>query len=669
MAVGAALPGIALAALWLRQQRWRPEERRRAGAEAALRDADPRPRQIVERSGTVLAANAAARVRWGSEGALAELERRVTRGDDEGHVSVGRLRVAASLPMREIVDVPLTMDAVGGPEWLRVSVGPAPAPAPAGAVLWEAEDVTARRAIDEVLRRERDDLSDFLYFLPVGAYSADIDGRIRFANQRFAEWLDWEPGELSGLLVDDLLHEGLGPEGDGTWRGVVVYRTRDGQPLPCFVAQDVFDDGGETRTRTAVLRLDDVTPRALATPGERRRPSAADAPFRRLFERAPTALAVLDQSGTLEAVNAAFSQLVRLGQGDLTDRPLADLLDGDDRDLLEALLSRMALAGEAGAVAKVDVRLAEAAERVCSLAVAALGGDGGEAEAGGGGDGGVRGFLVHVVDTTEQKNLEMQFAQAQKMQAMGQLAGGVAHDFNNLLTAMIGFCDLLLQRHGAGDPSFADIMQIKQNANRAANLVRQLLAFSRRQPLLPKLLNATDALSELSHLLRRLLGEQVTLSMIHGRELGLVRVDPGQFDQVIINLAVNARDAMTGGGTLTIRTGVVDVPVARRRGVEEVPPGRYVEIAVADTGTGIRPEHLGRIFEPFFSTKVGITGAGTGLGLSTVYGIVRQTEGFIFVESEPGEGATFTIWLPRHDPETARSQVVGAVDRGTPADL
>jgi two-component system cell cycle sensor histidine kinase/response regulator CckA len=319
----------------------------------------------------------------------------------------------------------------------------------------------------------------------------------------------------------------------------------------------------------------------------------------------------------------------------------------EDRAALAAALERV-IDGVVPA-AQLDVRLggtATAASRAqASVFLGPLspgGGDGAEIE----------GAVVHLIDTTEQKNLEVQFAQAQKMQAMGQLAGGVAHDFNNLLTAMIGFCDLLLQRHAAGDPSFADIMQIKQNANRAANLVRQLLAFSRKQPLMPRNLNVTDALTELSHLLTRLIGESIEFRLVHGRDIGLVRVDPGQFDQMIINLAVNARDAMagytmSGGGSLTISTATETFDQPTRLGAETVPPGRYVRITVADTGKGIPPENLARIFEPFFSTKKEVPGAGTGLGLSTVYGIVRQTGGFIQVDSALGRGATFTIHLPR----------------------
>lgn len=256
--------------------------------------------------------------------------------------------------------------------------------------------------------------------------------------------------------------------------------------------------------------------------------------------------------------------------------------------------------------------------------------------------------IIYLHDITEQKNLELQFSQSQKMQAVGQLAGGVAHDFNNLLTAITGFCDLLLVKHGPGDQSFSDIIQIKQNANRAANLVRQLLAFSRQQTLRPKVIIMTDVVAELSNLLRRLIGSNIELQMNHGRNIEPVRVDQGQLEQVIINLCVNARDAMPEGGKLEIKTRniSVDESIKINKKYKLIPKGEYVLLEVIDTGTGIAKEHLDKVFEPFFSTKE--IGKGTGLGLSTVYGIIKQTDGFVFPESELGVGTSFKIYLPKY---------------------
>jgi len=254
-------------------------------------------------------------------------------------------------------------------------------------------------------------------------------------------------------------------------------------------------------------------------------------------------------------------------------------------------------------------------------------------------------IVLNFIDLSEQKALEQQFVQSQKMQAIGQLAGGVAHDFNNLLTAMIGFCDLLLLRHKPGDPSFADIMQIKQNSNRASNLVRQLLAFSRQQTLRPKVQDITDILTEVSHLLRRLMGANIEFDVVHGSDIGFVKVDAGQMEQVLMNLAVNARDAMDNKGKLVIETSVFSNKESVECCSDEMPEGDWVSISVSDTGCGIDEETLARIFEPFFTTKE--VGQGTGLGLATVYGIVRQTGGYLHVKSSVGEGTVFTIYLPR----------------------
>jgi two-component system cell cycle sensor histidine kinase/response regulator CckA len=254
-----------------------------------------------------------------------------------------------------------------------------------------------------------------------------------------------------------------------------------------------------------------------------------------------------------------------------------------------------------------------------------------------------------MLETTERRALENQINQSQKMDMVGQLAGGIAHDFNNVLSAIMMANDFLLNAHKPTDPSFQDIMQIKQNATRAATLVRQLLAFSRRQTLRPQVLDLGDALSDLTMLLRRLIGEKVKLDLIHGRDLWPVKVDVSQFEQVIVNLAVNARDAMPDGGKLTVRTANVTGDESAQLAYKGMPAAEYVRIDISDTGTGIPAEIIDKIFEPFFSTKE--VGKGTGLGLSTVYGIVKQTGGFVYVDSEPGKGTTFRIFLPRHHPQ------------------
>ncbi|WP_205963864.1 ATP-binding protein [Pseudoruegeria sp. SK021] len=259
-------------------------------------------------------------------------------------------------------------------------------------------------------------------------------------------------------------------------------------------------------------------------------------------------------------------------------------------------------------------------------------------------------LVAVLTDATELKTLEAQFVQSQKMQAIGQLAGGVAHDFNNLLTAISGHCDLLLLRHDQGDPEYGDLVQIHQNANRAASLVGQLLAFSRKQTLQPEVIDLRDALSDLTHLLSRLVGERVQLTLRHHRSLPSIRADKRQLEQVIMNLVVNARDAMPDGGEVVLETETVGLEQDLRRNRAVIPAGEYVLVRVADQGMGIPAENLQKIFEPFYTTKK--TGEGTGLGLSTVYGIVKQTGGFIFVESGKGTGTVFTLYFPAFSPET-----------------
>ncbi len=378
------------------------------------------------------------------------------------------------------------------------------------------------------------------------------------------------------------------------------------------------------------------------------RPTGLD--INTFIELSPIAILHLNDSGTIIEANRAFHALMHHQLP--TDRPfkLEEFIDPEDRARFHDALKRMH-GGETIAPLSITLRLADgtmiAAFTYFSLMQA--------------GENYPAAAILHLIDQTEQKNLELRFSHSQKMQAVGQLAGGVAHDFNNLLTAMIGFSDLLLMRHPAGDPSFADIMQIKQNANRAANLVRQLLAFSRRQTLQPKTVDLTEVLAELNNLIRRLIGENIQMSMQHGRDLGMVKADQGQLEQVIINLAVNARDAMKGGGTLTIRTSNVriDSAASLERDLiaptedDVILPGDYVLVEVADTGTGIPLEIVKNIFEPFFSTKE--IGSGTGLGLSTCYGIIKQTGGYIFVRTAENVGTNFHLYFKRHEAEDEKS--------------
>jgi two-component system cell cycle sensor histidine kinase/response regulator CckA len=348
----------------------------------------------------------------------------------------------------------------------------------------------------------------------------------------------------------------------------------------------------------------------------------------------PFGVALVDREGRFLQMNSAFA---RAADVDATAPPIypGDLVVREDKSAVADAIRRFA--STATRSTDLAVRLKDHPDDPVALSIAAARGLGDAA------------VLLSLKDNGEENRLKREVAQATKMQAVGQLAGGVAHDFNNILTAIIGHCDLMLMRHSPGDSDYDDIQQIRANSNRAASLTRQLLAFSRQQTLRPQVLQLPDVVSEVSNLLRRLMGETVTMEVKHGRDLGPVRADPGQLEQVVVNLAVNARDAMLSKGSsgkLTIQTRSVPIAEIRRRGSDIVPLGDYTALEISDTGTGIPTDVLPKIFEPFFTTKE--VGKGTGLGLSTVYGIVKQSGGFIFADSRPGQGATFTIYLPVH---------------------
>lgn len=342
-----------------------------------------------------------------------------------------------------------------------------------------------------------------------------------------------------------------------------------------------------------------------------------------LFDIAPVALLQLSMDGTIEAANASAARI--LDVEDLKNTNLTGILSGVS---LPTDNAKLPTSMQFGRLTKPR------SEKIIQVTM-----NTNDAVTGGG-------IIAVLQDATELKSMEAQFVQSQKMQAIGQLAGGVAHDFNNLLTAISGHCDLLLLRHDESDPDYADLDQIRQNANRAAALVGQLLAFSRKQTLQTQSLDLERTLSDHTHLLNRLVGEKITLALTHGADMQRIQADRRQLEQVIMNLVVNARDAMSGEGVINITTSMRRLETAEKRDGVTIPAGDYCIIAVSDQGTGIPPDKLPHIFEPFFTTKA--THEGTGLGLSTVYGIVKQTGGFVFADSTLGVGTTFELIFPAY---------------------
>ncbi|WP_204949769.1 cell cycle histidine kinase CckA [Methylopila capsulata] len=566
---------------------------------------------------------------------------RVFAGNADVAEAIYRLSQAARGGKRASEEARVTLPDGRG-AWFRIGVRPVERKGGRGVeTIWTLDDVTRERERHENVFQELQHAVDFLDHAPAGFFAARGDGAIVYMNATLAGWLDQDLTQVGAgalTLGDVLAGDGAAlvaavPPKPGAIATEIIdvdLKTRGGRSLPARLLHAVAwaVDGTPGASRTLVL---DRGPGADVSEPLR----AAEVRFARFFNNTPLAIATVDARGGVERTNAPFAKLFGERLKDASgDRSIYAGLAGErDRAALEAAIA--AAAGGAGDVAPVDVTLPGDGGRSARLFVTRVDdAEGGEAA------------VVYALDTTDQRALEAQFAQSQKMQAVGQLAGGVAHDFNNVLTAIIGYSDLLLANHRPTDPSFQDIMQIKQNANRAASLVRQLLAFSRRQTLRPQVIVLGDVLAELRMLLGRLVGEKVKLELVHGRDLWPVKADLNQFEQVIINLVVNARDAMVDGGTVTIRTRNVTAAEVSAFGHRGLPPADYVMIDVDDTGSGIPEEILDKIFEPFFSTKE--VGKGTGLGLSTVYGIVKQTDGYVFALSEPGEGATFRIFLPRH---------------------
>ena len=558
--------------------------------------------------------------------------------------AIYRLSVAARDGKTTSEEFRLTKSLEGDrPAWYRVKTTPLTGDRFSRLSLWSIADISLERDRQENVFQELQQAIDYLDQAPAGFFSINAKGELVYFNATLAGWLGYDLAQFSsgGLTLTHIVaNDGAtlltGLAGDsGETRVETIdldLRRRNGQTFPVRVLHQVTWDHTGTPSPSRTLVLSRV-PGSESDDGRR----VAEIRFSRFFNHSPLAIATVTRDGTILRTNAPFKRLFQSGQDGLPDTPDADkifkFLATPDADRLSAKINE-ASEGQ-GDIESVDFQFAASARsaRFYVTAAESSGPDEGEAA------------IVYALDTTEQRALEAQFAQAQKMQAVGELAGGVAHDFNNVLQGILGYADLLLVNHRPTDPSFNDIMEIKHNANRAAGLVRHLLAFSRRQTLRPSAFQFTEVLSDATALLKRLIGERIDLTFKHGRDLWPVMADPTQFEQVIVNLAMNARDAMPNGGRLVISTRNLSEGESAELGDKTVPMAEYVMIEVQDSGTGMPPDVLEKIFEPFFTTKE--VGKGTGLGLSMVYGFVKQSGGFIFCESTPGEGTTFRILLPR----------------------
>ncbi|KRR14130.1 histidine kinase [Bradyrhizobium jicamae] len=569
---------------------------------------------------------------------------RVFIGNPDVSEAVFRLLKAAREGKRQQEEVRIAGSDGAQGRWLRMRVRPlGQSKREAKYAVWSIADITRDRERQEDVFRELQHAIEYLDHAPCGFFSVNPAGDVIYVNATLANWLDYDLAEIGsgGLKLSDIV------SGDGAslLTSIVAVpgevktevfdidlRMRGGKTMPVRLYHKLAfgADGSPGSSRTLVIS------RARDEHSDPER--AAEVRFMRFFDHTPMAIATVDRGGAVVRANARFAKLAQsLGPDGAANKSIFRAVNARDRNLLIAAINQAA-EGQ-GDIAPVEAMLDGAKERWGQFFVTAVEEDERDTEA----------AIVYLLETTERRTLENQINQSQKMDMVGQLAGGIAHDFNNVLSAIMMANDFLLNAHKPTDPSFQDIMQIKQNATRAATLVRQLLAFSRRQTLRPQVLGLGDALSDLTMLLRRLIGEKVKLDLMHGRDLWPVKVDVSQFEQVVVNLAVNARDAMPDGGKLTVKTANVTADESAQLSYKGLPAADYVRIDISDTGTGIPAEIVDKIFEPFFSTKE--VGKGTGLGLSTVYGIVKQTGGFVYVDSTPGEGTTFRIFLPRHRPE------------------
>ncbi len=467
--------------------------------------------------------------------------------------------------------------------------------------LWSFENITSKKSVDKIFISEQKYLQDFIDYLPVGVYTIDKDYNIEYANNAFASMLETTKDNIIDKnLKEYLSYDSNIPQSINYWSDKVSFNIANKGLFEASIFQNGFKVGDKIKNHgvvvTGISSQKDIIKELNIHKNLQNM----------LFDNSPIGIAFITKAGDIKKIN----------------KSAIEFLENKDINICKDLNISLENAQTNISINNKDLS--------CYIQKSYEDNN----------------YILFMIDTSKQKSLELQFAQAQKMQALGQMASGVSHDFNNLLTAMIGFCDLLIARHGVGDPSFADLIQIKQNATRAAGLVQQLLAFSRKQALKTQLIDVLDSITDISQMLKRVLGGGINLEIFHEQNLGSIKVDSTQFSQVIINLAINAKDAMNNKGTLKIKTYNYELKEPYQFGQDLIMPNNFVCIEVEDTGCGIEPKNINKIFDPFFSTKENVVGSGTGLGLAMVYGIIRQTQGFIKVKSIVGSGTQFFVYLP-----------------------
>ncbi len=612
---------------------------------------------VVDRKGRILYANKAyGEVTAAASAAEVKTLERILVRDREGSEAVYRLSNRATKGEAASEEFRLERSLGDGqsrePRWYRASVRPIEVLGRA-AHAWQLADITSERIEQETFFQSLQNAIDHLDHAPAGFFAADEQDRVIYLNATLASWLgidlaSFRPCErtVESLLGPDIVASLFGRARDDAAAADAYIPSGDGTHQPVRVHFDRSAGVGGPM-RAIIVRRDPPASGAGAAPDD-------EAHFVRVFDASPIAIVSIDEAGGFVRANEAFANL--FGDEVSNRDHLIEAIVDEGRDSLRRSIASAKRARSSSEWA--DVQLAGEPARALRIYVSGVPGRPESRR---------EDVILYCVDETENRQLQENYAKAQRMQEIGNLAGGIAHDFNNVLTVITNSVDFLLMNHRSGDPAFQDLLLIKQSVNRAASLVRQLLAYSRRQTMRPKLLNLTDVVADMHLLLQRLAGDVVRLERHHARDLWPVMADIGQFEQVLNNLVKNAGDAMPEGGTVTVSTRNVSAVDAKSFGYPEIEGADFVLVEVADTGTGMEPEIAQRIFEPYFTTKE--VGKGTGLGLSMVYGIVRQSGGYIFVDSVVGKGSTFRIFLPRHVPiETVAPKVEAAPPSQTATD-